>query len=372
MKFLLIIEICIQYLLIFTYLPINYIYSKENLKFEKNLLLEFEISGCFDVDIVYTWVNGTDPIWVEKRRKIEKKLNITLSNKTVKSRFIDFNELIFSIRSVEKFIPWFNKIFIITDNQKNFFLKDNSRIIYINHSTIFPQEALPTFNSNAIELSIFRIPNLSEHFLYFNDDYFISKPLKKNDFFEIDGRTKFYPSRRRWNRLAQIFSAYEKNPNRDSDSTIQFFSATSYTTLVFNVKTKVKPNIVIQHAVFACSKTIMKKAYFLFEKEINETIHHHFRTYKDILFQSLMLYVALINPNYSIIVLKKKGFFRYISLSQYGFHNLSAINLNNYMTICINTCQHTTVENQIKAKNWLKSWLIQPSSFEIPNSSVIL
>ena len=141
--------------------------------------------GNLDIDIVYTWVNGSDPFWSHRRLIAENNTSDKLDKKTVRARFFDFNELIFSIRSVEKYIPWFHKIYIVTDNQTNHFLKPTPRIVYVDHKQIFPADALPSYNSNAIEFSLANIPGLSEHFLYLNDDCFFSRQLPKGAFFDI-------------------------------------------------------------------------------------------------------------------------------------------------------------------------------------------
>ncbi|WP_367891009.1 hypothetical protein [uncultured Dialister sp.] len=46
---------------------------------------------------------------------------------------------------------------------------------------------IPCFNSSVIEAYIWRIPSLSEHFLYGNDDMFFYKPLSP-DFFFTQGK----------------------------------------------------------------------------------------------------------------------------------------------------------------------------------------
>ena len=50
-----------------------------------------------------------------------------------------------------------------------------------------PQKYLPTFNSHPIEWNFHRIKNLSEHFVYFNDDIFLLQPIEPTDFFR-DGK----------------------------------------------------------------------------------------------------------------------------------------------------------------------------------------
>jgi len=145
------------------------------------------------VDIVYLWCDASDNVWREKKNaelaKYGKKLD---KDSTNECRFIDNNELKYSLRSLEKYAPWIRKIFIVTDNQIPEWLDTtNPKIQMIFHSQILPEENLPVFNSRAIETAIFRIPDLSEHFLFANDDMFFGAPVDKSFFFNNDGKPVF-------------------------------------------------------------------------------------------------------------------------------------------------------------------------------------
>lgn len=103
------------------------------------------------------------------------------------SRYRDFGILKFALRSIEQYVPWVNKIFLITDQQvPNFLEVNHPKIEVIDHCEFIPSQYLPTFNSNVIELNAFRIPNLSEHFILMNDDMIFTQPLDKGDFFQGD------------------------------------------------------------------------------------------------------------------------------------------------------------------------------------------
>ncbi|GEA51317.1 exopolysaccharide phosphotransferase cps2G [Vibrio inusitatus NBRC 102082] len=132
------------------------------------------------VDIVYTWVNDCDALWLDKRKKYLYKT----TEEEITNRYDDQDELKYSLRSVAKFAPWINHIYIVTDNQKPNWLKYNSKISIINHEEIIPNKYLPTFNSSVIELFIHRIPNLSENFLYLNDDVLFGRNLNFSDFYK--------------------------------------------------------------------------------------------------------------------------------------------------------------------------------------------
>ncbi|MEZ9591890.1 stealth family protein [Vibrio breoganii] len=131
------------------------------------------------VDIVYTWVDDTDSIWLRKRNSyLHETTEVEIEN-----RYDDHEELKYSLRSVENFTPWINHIYIVTDKQKPAWLKDSDKITIINHDEIIPSQYLPTFNSSVIELFIHRIANLAEHYLYLNDDVFFGRSINFYDFY---------------------------------------------------------------------------------------------------------------------------------------------------------------------------------------------
>ena len=122
----------------------------------------------FDIDLVYLWVDGEDPVWIKKL--IDAK-NEKLSEEAIsKCRFQNSNELMYSIRSVKKFAPWIRNIFIVTDNQTPEWFKAGKGIKIINQKDILPSDCNICFNSCAIETCLHKIPELSEYFLYANDD----------------------------------------------------------------------------------------------------------------------------------------------------------------------------------------------------------
>eukprot|EP00833_Pecoramyces_ruminatium_P009942 jgi/Orpsp1_1/1183974/evm.model.c7180000087448.2 len=107
-------------------------------------------------------------------------------------RYRTLDELRYSLRSVEKYLPWHEGIiYIVTCQQIPRWLEiSNPRIKVIFHKDIFPEHIYPTFDSNTIELFLDKIPGLTERFLYLNDDFFINNYIHPSFFFS--SRT-FYP-----------------------------------------------------------------------------------------------------------------------------------------------------------------------------------
>lgn len=134
----------------------------------------------YPIDFVLPWVDGNDPQWKETYNKFKSH-----DGDNADVRFRDMDTLQYWFRGVEKFAPWVNKIFFVTSNQKPKWLNvSHPKLICINHDDFIPHNYLPTFSSHTIELNLHRIPELSEHFVYFNDDTFIVNPTRKTDFFK--------------------------------------------------------------------------------------------------------------------------------------------------------------------------------------------
>ncbi|MBZ5963225.1 Stealth CR1 domain-containing protein [Leuconostoc gasicomitatum] len=141
----------------------------------------------FPIDFVVTWVNDADKEWQAEKNIYENEEDDDKST----SRFRDTGLFKYWFRSVELYTPWVNHIYLVTNGQVPEFLDlNNKKITVVNHREIMASDALPTFNSNAIEVNIDKILNLSENFVVFNDDMFINKPLYPSDFFNCAGLPK--------------------------------------------------------------------------------------------------------------------------------------------------------------------------------------
>ena len=137
-----------------------------------------------DIDFVVTWVNMDDPEWQNEFSKYSGNKDNT-KNGVSKARFRDYGFLKYWFRGVEKFAPWVRKIHFVTSGQKPDWLDENNpKIHLVSHKDFIPTEFLPTYNSVVIERYMYRIPGLAEHFVYFNDDFFIINHIEKERFFK--------------------------------------------------------------------------------------------------------------------------------------------------------------------------------------------
>ncbi|WP_346181009.1 stealth family protein [Streptomyces osmaniensis] len=143
----------------------------------------------FPVDAVYTWVDGDDPAMAAKRRAHQALSdNVIAPRETGASRYTDHDELRYALRSLEMYAGFVRHVYLVTDSQLPAWLDlDAEGLTVVDHREILPADALPVFNSHAIESRLHHIRGLSDHYLYFNDDVFINRPVRAEHFFHGNG-----------------------------------------------------------------------------------------------------------------------------------------------------------------------------------------
>lgn len=132
------------------------------------------------IDIVIPWVNNNDKEWLKKKNEFLNK-SVFNAKLATKNRFLDYGTLRYVLRSIEKNMPWINNVFLLTDEQKPEWLKQNT-LNLVSHKEFIRGE-LPTFNSNVIMTNINHISNLSEKFIIFNDEFIVWNSTKSTDYF---------------------------------------------------------------------------------------------------------------------------------------------------------------------------------------------
>lgn len=219
-----------------------------------------------NIDIVYLWVNGNDPVWRAKKEAFERGMPHRSGEALAEARFMDNDELKYSLRSVERFAPWIHHIYIVTDGQVPAWLDlTNERISIVDHTEIMPREALPSFSSPAIEWCIDNIPGLSEHFLLANDDTFIGREVSPDFFFNPTGQP--IVRLKKWASSKRRISLYLKTVEKAQLAIKKLFGK-----LIRHIP---------HHNIDAYRKSDFKACKRIFEQEINETIHRHIRSEKD-------------------------------------------------------------------------------------------
>lgn len=137
------------------------------------------------VDAVVTWVDGSDEQWRMRKQEALGRMGSSDPEATSASRYRDWGTLRYWFRGIESFAPWFRSVIFVTEGHVPEWLNlsaPNLRVV--RHEDFMPAEYLPTFSSRAIELNLHRIEDLSDRFVYFNDDMFVISPTPMRHFFK--------------------------------------------------------------------------------------------------------------------------------------------------------------------------------------------
>ena len=155
----------------------------------------------YPIDAVVTWVDGDDPVHKSKRLKYESAAQLMNDEVGGDIRYQNCGEIKYCIASLLRFAPFLRKIFIVTDGQDpclgpfldKYFPERSTEIEIVDHTVIYRgyEKYLPVFSARSIETVLFRIPGLSEHFIYLNDDFLLVAPTSPEDFF-LDGKAVCY------------------------------------------------------------------------------------------------------------------------------------------------------------------------------------
>lgn len=139
---------------------------------------------CKKIDFVVTWVDSNDENWRKEKQYYEEEMSINVDlNDNL--RYRDWGFMRYWFRAVEKYAPWVNKVYFITEGHLPEWLNlENEKLVVIKHGDYIDEKYLPMYNSNVIELNIHNIKGLSEQFVLFNDDMFLNGDVKEEDFFK--------------------------------------------------------------------------------------------------------------------------------------------------------------------------------------------
>lgn len=137
-------------------------------------------TGFDEIDFVVTWVDGSDEAWRRERAMYSDSGEVDNSEE----RYREWGLLKYWFRGVEKFAPWVRKVHFITWGHLPAWLNTaHPKLHIVRHEDYIPGEFLPTFNSNVLEIYMHRIEGLSERFVYFNDDMYLTRSMEASDFF---------------------------------------------------------------------------------------------------------------------------------------------------------------------------------------------
>jgi hypothetical protein len=237
----------------------------------------------FDIDIVFSWVDGTD-LEFQRARARRMESYVVGEGDDHEARFRQIDELRFALRSVYVYAPWIRRIFIATDSPVPYWLADHPRVTVVRSEEFFSDPSvLPTHNSQAVESQLHNIPGLAEHFLYSNDDMFFGRPVTPDMFFSPGGITRFVEAE---TRIGLGSSAPERSG---------FENAARVNRNVLRERFGVTITRHLEHSAAPLRKSVLAELEREFPDEFKRTAANAFRNRADIsVTNSLYHYYALV------------------------------------------------------------------------------
>lgn len=329
----------------------------------------------FPIDAVFTWVDGADPAWLEQKCLLRQKYfgnSDAPDNADNAARFRDNDELRYALRSLARHAPWIRSVHLVTADQKPPWLNTNT-VNLVSHRDIFPADAaLPVFNSHPIELCVHRVPGLAEHFIYFNDDVMLGRPVSPADFFLPDGRPLLWVVRRGKKSMERVLSRAGNAMSRGS--------IVAHAHAMIRKRYGVSPPYTMRHFPRAMTRSSAFSLWQAFPDEIASTLRSPFRSPADVAVVVLHALYALaeglgqarlINGVNQILDIVSGRGMAHVGASN-GDSNacgkMRLIRLFRPRTFCLNDAPGASESDRQAVNDFLAAMFPEPCKYELPKT----
>ncbi|MBC7724707.1 MAG: stealth family protein [Burkholderiaceae bacterium] len=315
----------------------------------------------FDIDIVFSWVDGASIEWQRARAK-RMESYVVGEGDSAEARYRQIDELKYALRSVHLFAPWIRRIFIVTDSPVPAWLDEHEGVTIVRSEDFFPDlSVLPTHNSHAIESQLQHIPGLSEHFLYSNDDMFFGRPVDPGVFFSPGGLTKFIEATTR-------IGLGDSHSGRSG-----FENAARVNRRLLGDRFGKITTRHLEHAATPLRKSVLLEMEREFPEDFRRTSASAFRSATDIsVTNSLYHYYALMTGR---AVTQTTAKVRYVDTTMHeGLRDLKRLLKNrSYDFFCLNDGSFPEVDAAERATavlSFLERYFPIPAPWEVPSENV--
>ncbi len=311
------------------------------------------------IDAVITWVDGDDPRHRSKREKYGNVKMLTTDDVAGSTRYTSVGEILYCVASLNRYAPWLNKIYIVTDEQNphvdafldKYFPDGHIPVEIVDHKTIFRgyEEYLPTFNSISIESMTWRIPGLSDRFIEFNDDLILAAPTTPEDFFTPAGLVCYgKPYSMLWARFSRLFT-YRKDGTKKITFKQTMCNAATQLGRHFSM-------IKIYHTPKALLRSFYEEFFTAHPDILRNNICHRFRNvtqYNPQELQYLTLYregrCELRRANDNLLYMKPNNNKEYVDEKLDMF-----VRNSHHKFACINSLDQATEQERVKIIEWIE------------------
>ena len=140
------------------------------------------MSEKYDIDVVLPWINPADDVWFEDYKQACEKYDGDKDPQRIR----DFGTFLYVLRGIEQNMPWVRYVHLLfySNTQIPSWLNTKHPKLKIHYHDEICKKS---FNCLYFSTYIYKLKDLSEHFIWLNDDVLPLCPLKETDFF-IDGK----------------------------------------------------------------------------------------------------------------------------------------------------------------------------------------
>lgn len=299
------------------------------------------------VDFVILWVDGNDKQWLEEKKKYIPDFDN--KDNDGKNRYRDWDNLQYFFRGIEKYADWVNNVFFITwGHIPNWLNINHPKLKIVNHKDYIPLKYLPTYNSNTIELNLFRLSELSENFVLFNDDQFILNTVEKECFFKNNLPVEYYSEC--INTCFNANETYSHNILNNMGIINKYFvkrqvikkNLFKYLNVKYGLKGNISTCLMLpfknfsmienQHLPVSLKKSVLKKLWELEPGVFEQSSLNRFRNLTDVS-QFLVRYYQLCSGEF---IPRSYKFGKSYALGKNIDSVVNDIEKNNYKVVCLN------------------------------------
>lgn len=236
------------------------------------------------IDAVITWVDGADPAHAQRLHEYLASIGGARPAAAHVTRFDDAGELDWCVTSILRFAPWIRTVHIVSDRQTPKLIARlqgtpyASRVRVVDHREIFAghEDCLPTFNSRAIITALWRLPQLAENFIYFNDDFFLLRPVAPTDFFRdggvvVRGRWQRQSAQRPLRRMIEALRARRKS----TDARVRNLAAQETSARMAGFA---REYLRMYHSPFAMRRTTLADFFATQPQQLEHNLRHRLRS----------------------------------------------------------------------------------------------
>ncbi len=326
------------------------------------------------IDFVVTWVDSSDPDWIQDYKYYSNEPIYRDVSDFSPERFRDWDNLKYWFRGIDEFAPWVRKIHFVTRGHLPSWLNvKHEKLHIVKHKDYIDEKYLPTFNSRVIELSLVNLPELSEHFVLFNDDFFVNNELEAVDFFSKDGQPNdfFVYNAESGGGLAPIIMNNLSVINDNFDKK-EFMNKNFFKVFNFKYGKNIFRNIFLlswprytgfyeSHLPQPYRKSYCQLAYSMFEKEILSTLSSRFRLKSDIN-HYLYRYYQLCSGEFNPVSPENLG--KYFSATESSLEKITyQLKYSDSKVVAIND------NNEINDFIFVKNYISKAMESKFPNKS---